>query len=127
MKVALAEQGRTRGPGTTIDHPLIRGLGTAGPDASWSCLGLEASVGGIRLLVVARVLQSGPHARFCSVSAFVIRSIAPPRWWGLASCQAAWQFFTSTCRAMAQTKPANSRAMAVVTTVAGLPALASRR
>ena len=30
---------------TTVDHALIRGLVTAGPDASRSCLGLETSVG----------------------------------------------------------------------------------
>ena len=32
-----------------------------------------------------------------------------------------------TCRAMAQTKPDSSRAIAVVTTLAGLPVRASRR
>ena len=57
--MALAEQGRARGPEATVDHPLMRGLGTAGPDTSWSCLGLGPSVGGIRLLVWARVLLSG--------------------------------------------------------------------
>ena len=42
---------------TTVDHALIRGLVTAGPDASRSCLGLETSVGWtFRLLVESRVL-----------------------------------------------------------------------
>lgn len=42
---------------TTVDHALIRGLVTAGPDASRSCLGLGSSVGcRFRLLVFARVL-----------------------------------------------------------------------
>ncbi len=42
---------------TTVDHALIRGLGTAGPDASWSCLGLGSSVGwNARLIVDTRVL-----------------------------------------------------------------------
>ena len=34
---------------------------------------------------------------------------------------------TATCRAMAQTKPVSSRAIAVVTTLAGLAARASLR
>ena len=42
---------------TTVDHALIRGLVTAGPDASRSCLGLGTSVGWMfRLLVESRVL-----------------------------------------------------------------------
>lgn len=42
---------------TTVDHALIRGLVTAGPDASRSCLGLGTSVGWcFRLLVFARIL-----------------------------------------------------------------------
>ena len=32
-------------------------IGTAGPDASWSCLGLGTSVGKSRLIVAARVLR----------------------------------------------------------------------
>jgi hypothetical protein len=42
---------------TTVDHALIRGLVTAGPDASRSCLSLEDQRRiEIRLLVEARVL-----------------------------------------------------------------------
>ncbi len=38
-------QSRRHGLETTVDHALIRGLVTAGPDASRSCLCLETSVG----------------------------------------------------------------------------------
>jgi hypothetical protein len=38
-------QSRRHGFKTTVDHALIRGLVTAGPDASRSCLCLETSVG----------------------------------------------------------------------------------
>jgi hypothetical protein len=39
--------GHSRGHGlkTTVDHALIRGLDTAGPDASRSCLSLGTSIG----------------------------------------------------------------------------------
>lgn len=29
---------------TTVDHALMRGLVTAGPGSSWSCLGLVSSI-----------------------------------------------------------------------------------
>jgi hypothetical protein len=54
--LAASEQGWRRGLETTVDHALMRGLATAGPDTSRSCLGLETSVGIIRLLVQTRVL-----------------------------------------------------------------------
>jgi hypothetical protein len=42
--VAAAEQGWRHDPETTVDPALMRGLVTAGPDASRSVLCLEASV-----------------------------------------------------------------------------------
>ena len=51
--------------------------------------------------------------------------------WRLLSMQSRAFFdqpvVTVTCRAMAQTKPDSSRAIAVVTTLAGLPVRASLR
>ena len=43
--VAAAEQGWRHDPETTVDPALMRGLDTAGPDASRSVLCLGASVG----------------------------------------------------------------------------------
>lgn len=43
--VAAAEQGWRHDPETTVDPALMRGLGTAGPDASRGVLCLESSVG----------------------------------------------------------------------------------
>ena len=92
-------------------------------DASRSCLSLATCVGPMaRQIVEARVLLTAavpPALPSWSISA---GSLAPP-------FDAIMQFCAGivTCRAMAQTKPASSRAIAAVTTLAGFPVRASRR
>jgi len=95
-------------------------------DASRSCLGLATCVGPVaRRIVEARVLLTAavpPALPRRSVSA---GSLAPP-------FDAIMQFSRSARRyrhlpAMAQTKPASSRAIAAVTTLAGFPVRASLR
>src|ERR1700730_4814316 len=95
-------------------------------DTPRSCLGLGTCVGSaIRQIVHARVLLTAtvPPA-LPEVACWVVRW--RPLW--LRSLVLCDQFVvTVTCRAMAHTKPASSRAIAVVTMLAGLPARASRR
>jgi len=64
--VSVDGQSRGHGLKTTVDHALIRGLITAGPDASRSFLCLGTSVGpGVRLLVEARVLLPWSCPQLC--------------------------------------------------------------
>jgi len=94
-------------------------------DASRSCLGLETCAGSaIRQIVLARVL---------------LTATAPPALPGnpmLGGSLALWlrslvlcdqSAVTATWRALAHTKPDSSRAIAVVTMLAGLPVRASLR
>ena len=95
-------------------------------DASRSCLGLVACVGMvIRQIVDARVLLTAtmpPALPGLSVSD---GSLAPPL--DVITRFPDQPAGIVTCRAMAQTKPDSSRAIAVVTTLAGLPVRASLR
>src|SRR6516165_497795 len=95
-------------------------------DASRSCLGLETCVGMvIRQIVLARVLLTATAPRPCpEVLCWVVRWRL--LWLGsLVLCDPS--VVTATCRAMAHTKPDSSRAIAVVTMLAGLPVRASLR
>ena len=95
-------------------------------DASRSCLGLETCVGSaIRQIVDARVLLTATVPPALPGSRMLGGSLAPP----LAALMGFFDqpVVTVTCRAMAQTKPDSSRAIAVVTMLAGLPVRASRR
>ena len=113
---------------TTIDHTLCAGRNRMTVDTSRSCLGLATSVGSaIRQIVDARVLltASAPPAL---PGSRMLRWLAGPQMdgcdhWSLCN----QSVVTVTCRAMAHTKPASSRAIAVVTMLAGLPVRASRR
>ncbi len=96
-------------------------------DASRSCLGLGTCIGSaIRQIVLARVL---PRVRAPSLARKLHVWVA--RWrlllWIRSRSFSDQPAVTVTWRAMAQTKPDSSRAIAVVTTLAGLPARASRR
>src|SRR6516162_11319586 len=83
-------------------------------DASRSCLGLGTCVGSpTRQIVVARVLLTAAAPPALPSSSASGGSLAPPCCDQLTA--------GGTCRAMAQTKPASSRAIAAVTTLAGLP------
>ena len=95
-------------------------------DASRSCLGLGTCVGSaIRQIVDARVLLTATVP-----PALPGRSVSYVRWrlllW-LRSCGFSAQPAGGTLRAMAQTNPANSRAIAVTTTCLGLPFAIMRR
>src|SRR6266404_2558196 len=113
-------------------------------DTSRSCLGLATSVGSaIRQIVDARVLLTATAPPALPGSPKLSGSLAPPLaaiigcddWlrslaaiigcdhWSLCN----QSVVTVTCRAMAQTKPDSSRAIAVVTMLAGLPVRASLR
>lgn len=95
-------------------------------DASWSCLGLATSVGSvIRQIVVTRVLLTAAAPPALPGSSVSSGSLAPP-------LDAVTRFSDQpaaggTRWAMAQMKPASSRAIAAVTTLAGLPLRASLR
>lgn len=95
-------------------------------DASRSCLSLGTCIGSaIRQLVDARVLLTAIVPPALPVKSALVGSLAPP-------LDAIIRFpvqsvVTVTWRAMAQMKPANSRAIAVVTMLAGLPVRASLR
>ena len=95
-------------------------------DASRSCLGLATCVGPMaRQIVVARVLLTAPApslARKQHVGWFAGASLCCDS--AVSPDQPA---VTGTCRAMAPTKPASSRAIAAVTRLAGLPVRASLR
>ena len=95
-------------------------------DTSRSCLGLATCVGSvIRRIVDARVLLTAtvpPALPGLSVSD---GSLAPPL--DAITRRPAQPAVVITCRAMAQTKPDSSRAIAVVTPLAGLPVRASLR
>ena len=100
-------------------------------DTSRSCLGLATSVGtAIRQIVDARVLLTAAAPPALPGSPKLSGSLAPPLaaiigcdHWSLCN----QSVVTVTCRAMAHTKPASSRAIAVVTMLAGLPVRASLR
>src|SRR5580658_8931188 len=95
-------------------------------DASRSCLGLETCVGStIRQIVDARVLLTATVPPALPGRSVSDGSLAPP-------VNGITRFpdqpvVIVTCRAIAQTKPVSSRAIAVVTTLAGLPVRASLR
>src|SRR5215470_1824393 len=95
-------------------------------DASRSCLGLGTCVGSaIRQIVDARVLLTATAPPALPGRRLLDGSLAPP-------VAALWGFcgqpvVTLICRAMAHTKPDSSRAIAVVTTLPGLPVRASQR
>ena len=95
-------------------------------DASRSCLSLETCVGSATQQIVdARVLLTATVPPALPGRSVLNGSLAPPldAITGLLRSPAG----TATCRAMAQTKPVSSRAIAVVTTLAGLAARASLR
>ncbi len=96
-------------------------------DASRSCLGLVTCVGSaIRQIVDARVLLTATVPPALPGRSVSDGSLAPPPW--MRSRSVSDQPAAAiTWRAMAQTKPASSRAIAVVTTLAGLPVRASLR
>jgi len=95
-------------------------------DASRSCLGLGTCVGSAtRQIVDARVLLTATAPPALPGGSVSSGSLAPP-------CDAITGFGDQptaggTRWAMAQTKPASSRAIAAVTTLAGLPLRASLR
>jgi len=94
-------------------------------DASRSCLGLGTCVGSmIRQIVDARVLLTATVPPALPGRSVSDGSLAPPL--SAITCFLD-QPAAITWRAMAQTKPLSSRAIAVVTTLAGLPVRASLR
>ena len=95
-------------------------------DASRSCLGLATCVGlAIRQIVDARVLLTATVPPALPGRSVFDGSLAPP--WVRSRGFSDQRGDTATCRAMAQTKPVSSRAIAVVTTLAGLAARVSLR
>jgi len=121
-----AEQGRGHGRHDDVDHTLMRGSKPHDRDASRSCLGLETCVGSsTRQIVVARVLLTAAAPPALPGSSMLGGSRAPPCSATRVSC--AQPAAGDTCRAMAQMKPASSRAIAAVMTLAGLPLRASLR
>src|SRR5215471_9588852 len=95
-------------------------------DASRSCLGLGTCVGSAtRQIVDARVLPTATAPPAVTGSSVASGSLAPP---AMRSQVSGDQLAAGGARrAMAQTKPASSRAIAAVTTLAGLPLRASLR
>src|SRR5262245_229329 len=95
-------------------------------DASRSCLGLGTCVGSsTRQIVVARVLLTAAAPPALPGSSVLDGSLAPP-------CDAITEFLRKPAaggpgRARAQLKPARSRAIAAVPTLAGWPVRASLR
>ena len=79
----------------------------------------------IRQIVDARVLLTATVPPALPGSRMLGGSLAPPLAAIMVLCDQS--VVTVTCRAMAHTKPASSRAIAVVTMLAGLPVRASRR
>ena len=95
-------------------------------DASRSCLGLGTCVGSaIRQIVDARVLLTATVPPALPGRSVSDGSLAPPL--DVITCLPDQPAGIVTCRAMAQTKPDSSRAIAVVTTLAGLAARVSLR
>src|SRR5258707_154092 len=96
-------------------------------DASRSCLGLGTCVGSaIRQIVDARVLLTATMPPALPGRSMSDAALAPP-FLDVITHFSAQPGVTVTCRAIAQTKPVSSRAIAVVTTLAGLPVRASLR
>src|SRR6266851_5619242 len=95
-------------------------------DTSRSCLGLGTCVGSAtRQIVDARVLLTATVPPALPGSRMLV-----VRWrllWLRSGVFCDQRVVTVTCRAMAQTKPDSSRAIAVVTMLAGLPVRASLR
>ena len=95
-------------------------------DASRSCLGLATSVGSAtRQIVDTRVLLTAAVPPALPGSSMSRGSLAPP--WMRSRVCSDQPAAGGTRRAMAQMKPASSRAIAPVTTLAGLPLRASLR
>ena len=95
-------------------------------DASRSCLGLGTCVGSaIRQIVDARVLLAAAAPPALRGSSMSNGSLAPPL--DAITRSSDQPAVGGTRRAMAQMKPASSRAIAAVTTLAGLPVRASLR
>ena len=95
-------------------------------DASRSCLGLATCVGSaIRQIVDARVLLTATVPPALPGRSRSDGSLAPPL--DVITRFPDQPAGIVTCRAMAQTNPDSSRAIAVVTTLAGLPVRASLR
>src|SRR6516162_11955354 len=95
-------------------------------DASRSCLGLGTCVGlATRQIVDARVLLTATAPQPCPAAACRVVGWRLPAMRSGVSC--AQPAAGGTRRAMAQMKPANSRAIAAVTTLGGLPLRASLR
>jgi hypothetical protein len=93
-------------------------------DASRSCLGLATSIGSeIRQIVDARVLLAAAAPPALPGSSMSNGSLAPP--WMRSRVSSDQPAVGGTRRAMAQMKPTSSRAIAAVTTLAGLPVRAS--
>jgi len=124
LRSAAGRQSRGRVHETTVDHALIRGLGPQDLCSSRSCLCLAASIGRC------------PADSGCEGSPDLTAPPALPdgrmlnvRWRlrFLTMVMAGYRAVTGTRWAIAQMKPASSRAIAVVTTLAGLPLWASRR
>ena len=96
-------------------------------DASRRCLGLGTCVGSVtRQIVDARVLLTATAPPAVPGGSMSVGSLAPPLAVISRGCSGQ-PAAGGTCRAMAQTKPASSRAIAAVTTLAGLPVRASLR
>src|SRR2546423_14931657 len=94
-------------------------------DASRSCLGLGTCVGSaIRLIVNARVLMTATVPPALPGRSMSDAALAPP-YLDVITHFLHQPGVTVTCRAIAQTKPFSSRAIAVVTTLAGLAVRAS--
>ncbi len=95
-------------------------------DASRSCLGLATSIGSaIRQIVVSRVLLTAAAPPALPSGSVSGGSLAPPC--DAITVSSDQPAAGGTRRAMAQMKPASSRAIAAVTTLAGLPLRASLR
>src|SRR6516162_7612059 len=95
-------------------------------DASRSCLGLGTCVGSaIWQIVDARVLLTATAPPALPGSRMLGGWLAPPLAVLMGLLRSACCY--CTCLAMAQTKPVSSRAIAVVTMLAGLPVRTRRR
>ena len=95
-------------------------------DATRSCLSLATCIGSAtRQIVDARVLLTATVPPALPGRSVSDGSLAPPL--DVITCLPDQPAGIVTCRAMAQTKPDSSRAIAVVTTLAGLAAPVSLR
>jgi hypothetical protein len=125
FSMAATGQGRRHDHETTIDHALMRGLITAGPDTSRSFLGLVSSVG----LEPADSTSEGSPGRDRASSlaqlwiccCLLMSSVKH----GLLLLFA--DHLAGVCLAIAQIKPESSRAIAAMTTFGSLPARRSMR